>query len=125
MSTEQMREEFEAWHRDKFKTRHCTGQPTRDMHNGKYDEDYGPKHQQQMWEAWQASRAALVVALPTADIVLNPEAQKVLTDCIGAHAYVAQTITNGRPDLALAEACKWVDGFKKAAAALSDKGTQP
>lgn len=49
---------FEAWHRSKFATRHSTGQPTRDMHNGIYAEQYGPVHQQQMWEAWQ-HRAAL------------------------------------------------------------------
>ena len=52
------REAFEAWHRSKFATRHSTGQPTRDMHNGIYAEQYGPVHQQQMWEAWTA-RAAL------------------------------------------------------------------
>ncbi|WP_312517260.1 hypothetical protein [Massilia sp.] len=49
------REAFEAWHRSKFATRHSTGQPTRDMHNGIYAGQYGPAHQQQMWEAWQAS----------------------------------------------------------------------
>ncbi|WP_137009575.1 hypothetical protein [Aquitalea aquatilis] len=57
MSNEQMRAEFEEWHRGKFSTKHCTGQPTRDMHNGVYDEKYGPLHQQQMWAAWQAARA--------------------------------------------------------------------
>lgn len=37
-----MREEFEKWHRQKFQTKYTTGQPTRDMHNGIYDEKYGP-----------------------------------------------------------------------------------
>jgi len=59
----------------------------------------------------------------SADIVLNPEAQKVLTDCIGAHAYVVATITNGHPDLALAEASKWVESFREASAALSTPQT--
>ena len=51
------REAFEAWHRRKFATKHCTGQPTRDMHNGIYAEQYGPKCQQLMWEVWQAASA--------------------------------------------------------------------
>ncbi|MGY2158578.1 hypothetical protein [Pseudomonas tolaasii] len=58
---ESEREPFEAWHRGRFATKHSTGQPTRDMHSGILDEEYGPPAQQQMWEAWQA-RAAL--ALP-------------------------------------------------------------
>ena len=49
---------FEAWHRSKFATKHCTGQPTRDMHNGIYAEKYGPENQQLMWEAWRAAIAA-------------------------------------------------------------------
>lgn len=48
------REPFEAWHRSRFATKHSTGQPTRDMHNGILDPEYGPPAQQQMWEAWQA-----------------------------------------------------------------------
>lgn len=48
------REPFEAWHRSRFATKHSTGQPTRDMHNGILDPEYGPPVQQQMWEAWQA-----------------------------------------------------------------------
>lgn len=54
-SIEQQRATFEAWHRRKFATRHNTGQPTRDMHNGVYDENYGPVCQQHMWEAFQAA----------------------------------------------------------------------
>lgn len=49
------------------------------------------------------------------DITLNPEAAKILAECIGAHAYVLQALVSGRPDLALIEAKRWVDGFKKAA----------
>jgi hypothetical protein len=58
---------FEAWHRSKFATKHSTGQPTRDMHNGIYDENYGPKDQQQMWEVWQA-RASLAPVSAQQDI---------------------------------------------------------
>lgn len=57
------REPFERWHRNRFATKHTTGAPTRDMHNGTRDPNYGPPHQQHMWEAWQA-RAALSLALP-------------------------------------------------------------
>ena len=49
------------------------------------------------------------------DMTLTPDAQKILTECIGAHAYVLQALVNGRPDLVLTEAKKWVDGFKEAA----------
>ncbi|MCY1428098.1 hypothetical protein D9M71_439710 [compost metagenome] len=48
------REAFEAWHCSKFATEWQTGKPTRDMHNGKYDEEYGPEEQQIRWECWQA-----------------------------------------------------------------------
>lgn len=58
MNVEAERAAFEAWHRSRFATKHSTGQPTRDMHNGVYAEDYGPENQQQMWEAWQAARRA-------------------------------------------------------------------
>lgn len=57
-ANEEEREPFEAWHRRRFATKHSTGQPTRDMHNGIRDPNYGPPDQQHMWEAWQA-RAAL------------------------------------------------------------------
>lgn len=57
-ANEEEREPFEAWHRRRFSTKHSTGQPTRDMHNGIHDPNYGPPDQQHMWEAWQA-RAAL------------------------------------------------------------------
>lgn len=48
------------------------------------------------------------------DMALSPDAQKILTECIGAHAYVVAALVGGRPDLALAEARKWVEAFRKA-----------
>lgn len=62
--TDKMREEFEAWHREKFKDRLQNGQPTRDMHNGKYAERYTSQVEQERWEIWQASRASVVIDLP-------------------------------------------------------------
>ena len=53
MSKEEMREGFEAWHCEQYKTKHTTGAPTRDMHNGVRAEDYGSKKQQALWECWQ------------------------------------------------------------------------
>lgn len=53
MSKEEMREGFEAWHCEQYKTKHMTGAPTRDMHNGVRAEKYGPKKQQALWECWQ------------------------------------------------------------------------
>jgi hypothetical protein len=60
-ANEAEREPFEAWHRRRFATKHSTGHPTRDMHNGIHDPNYGPPDQQHMWEAWQA-RAELKLA---------------------------------------------------------------
>ena len=51
------REAFEAWHRKTFETKHQTGQPTRDMHNGKYADDYVSSIEQERWEMWQAISA--------------------------------------------------------------------
>lgn len=48
---------FEEWHCRQFATKHSTGQPTRDMHNGVRNPEYGPPNQQQMWLAWQARAA--------------------------------------------------------------------
>ena len=62
------RADFEAWHRSKFAKKHCTGQPTRDMHNGVYAEQYSPEYQQLMWEAWQARAAVSAATKPTADL---------------------------------------------------------
>lgn len=55
MNIEEIRVDFESWHREKYKTKHQSGRPTRDMHNGVYAEQYGPEDQQERWEAWQAS----------------------------------------------------------------------
>lgn len=55
MNIEELRADFESWHRAKYKTKLQSGQPTRDMHNGVYAEQYGPEEQQERWEAWQAS----------------------------------------------------------------------
>lgn len=72
------------------------------------------------FEAVQAAKAMLAAAPAAAaadagDIVLNASAQEILSQCIGAHAYVLGVLANGRPDLAFIEAKKWVDAFKKAA----------
>jgi hypothetical protein len=53
MSKEEMREGFEAWHCEQYKTHGMTGAPTRDMHGGVRAEKYGPKKQQALWECWQ------------------------------------------------------------------------
>lgn len=65
MSKEEMREGFEAWHCEQYKTKHMTGAPTRDMHNGVRAEQYGSKKQQALWECWQETGgdAAKVEAL--------------------------------------------------------------
>lgn len=49
------------------------------------------------------------------DIVLTPAAQDILAQCIAAHGFVVAALTNGRPDLALAEARNWVESFTEAA----------
>ena len=48
------RELFERWHRNKFRTKYSTGQPTRDLHNGVYAEQYSGDAQN-MWEAFNAA----------------------------------------------------------------------
>lgn len=60
----QAREQFEAWHCEKFKTYGMTGAPTRDMHNGIRAEKYGPPAQQERWELWQAAYAAALTTAP-------------------------------------------------------------
>lgn len=55
MSSDKMREEFEAWHCEQYKTKHTTGAPTRDMHNGVWDQDYCSKKSQALWVLWQAT----------------------------------------------------------------------
>jgi len=53
MSKEEMREGFEAWHCEQYKTHGMTGAPTRDMHGGVRDENYCSKKSQSLWECWQ------------------------------------------------------------------------
>lgn len=55
---------FEAWHREKFKGKYDNGQPTRDMHNGKYAERYTVKAEQERWEAFNAGLDSLCIELP-------------------------------------------------------------
>lgn len=88
MSEGKMREEFEAWHRSKFATKYCTGQPTRDMHNGVYADEYGPQHEQERWEIWQASRTALEIEMPAVEAWINDgrldrEKDEDADECIG------------------------------------------
>jgi len=85
MDTEKMLAEFEAWHRDNFKDRLQDGHPTRDMHNGKYAERYTVPIEQARWEAWQASRAAIVVDLPErAEQVYQPSGVNTWDRCRAA-----------------------------------------
>lgn len=65
MSKEDMREGFEAWHCEQYKTHGMTGAPTRDLHNGVYSEKYCLPKQQALWECWQETGgdAAKVEAL--------------------------------------------------------------
>lgn len=53
------------------------------------------------------------------DITLSNEGAQILAECVGAHAYVLGALVNGRPDLAMNEAKKWVDGFMDSGAALA------
>lgn len=59
------------------------------------------------------------------DITLSNEGAQILAECVGAHAYVLGALVNGRPDLALNEAKKWVDGFMDAGFALAAHDKQP
>ncbi|VVQ20961.1 hypothetical protein PS934_05075 [Pseudomonas fluorescens] len=90
-ANEAEREPFESWHRTRFATKNGTGQPTRDMHNGAYDPNYGPPGQQHMWEAWQARAAlsasaefATVFGFPVVvDPTLAPDEMRVAAKMIG------------------------------------------
>ncbi|MGE4927006.1 hypothetical protein [Yersinia enterocolitica] len=74
--------DFEAWHRDKYKTKWSSGQPTRDMHNGKYADHYTVPAEQERWELWQASRESIEVELPTQDEYDDPlSAYNAISDC--------------------------------------------
>jgi hypothetical protein len=60
MSKEEMREGFEAWHCEQYKTHGMTGAPTRDLHNGVYSEKYCLPKQQALWECWQETGGDVV-----------------------------------------------------------------
>lgn len=64
MSTEKMRDQFEAWYLNKF----CGGQ-ARLFRCVNADQIYYFAEVQSRWDAWQASRAAIEVELP---LVLMP-----------------------------------------------------
>ena len=55
-------------------------------------------------------------------VTLTTEAAQIIAQCIGAHAYVMGALQNGRPDLALAESAKWVEGFSHASLLASAEG---
>ncbi len=107
---EDVRSQFEAWHREKFKTSWQTGAPTRDMHNGVYADNYGPAEEQVRWEAWQAALSGqpcppmsfdlepmLAVCVPGGDIA-DPQ---VIADNI-RHWFAAQPSPGGQDALATA-----------------------
>lgn len=60
--------------------------------------------------------AAMNRAPSTGEITLSAEGQGLIAQAIAAHAFVVGALTVGRPDLALAEARKWTEGFMQAAA---------
>lgn len=66
MSNEKMREEFEAWARDRYSWHlhddaRAPEEKTLASWNGS---SYGNRIVEGMWQSWQASRAAVVVELP-------------------------------------------------------------
>lgn len=56
MEQDKMREDFEAWHRDRY--------PAVDVRRQNLLGTYTLLIVEQRWEAWQASREAVVVELP-------------------------------------------------------------
>ncbi|MFC0666755.1 hypothetical protein ACFSKY_22835 [Azotobacter chroococcum] len=56
MEQDKMREDFEAWHRDRY--------PAVDVRRQNLLGTYTLLIVEQRWECWQASRAAMVVELP-------------------------------------------------------------
>lgn len=53
--------------------------------------------------------------IPEGSITLSPEGAQLLAEIIGGHAAVVTFLTMGRPDLALEESSKWVEGIDQAA----------
>ncbi|MEH2922395.1 hypothetical protein ACFFL1_05955 [Samsonia erythrinae] len=48
--------------------------------------------------------------------------QQILIEAIGAHGYIVGCLTQGRPDLALAESRKWVEAFSQAGSIIPVEG---
>lgn len=91
MSQEKMREEFEVWAED------ALGLPKKRLRTGGY-QSFG---MHSAWEAWQASRAAVVIELP---------------DSPGSHY-------NGAPVSALLDPLQcWRDGYEMAAKRIEAAG---
>lgn len=65
--------------------------------------------------AAQQIRSAVAQRQENDELVLSQEGQALLAEALAAHAYIAGAIVQGRPDLALAEAQKWTEGFADAA----------
>lgn len=53
--------------------------------------------------------------IPECSMTLSPEGAQLLAEIIGGHAAVVTFLTLGRPDLALEESSKWVEGIDQAA----------
>lgn len=67
MSTDKMRDDFEAW----LMTEERFTDPVERSDLELFDGEYGYENMQLMWIAWQASRAALCVDLPAVEAWLN------------------------------------------------------
>lgn len=86
MSTDKMREEFEAWWRsDQLKT-FPSWYPADRL------DAWGSAYKPAAWSAWQASRAALVVELPPR---ITPEDAGETADIDDERAYTVAHMVNG------------------------------
>lgn len=68
MDTNKMREQFEQWAKDRYSWHlHDDARDPEDRTLASWNgETYGNRIVEGMWQAWQASRAAVVVELPKA-----------------------------------------------------------
>lgn len=73
-------------------------------------EDYEIKGSLVDFVDWQSKRIA---ELEARDI--QPLGVQLITEAIGAHAYIVGCLQQNRPDLALEESLKWVQGISQAA----------
>lgn len=80
---------------------------------------YSDLHGKRGWEPLYTTPQPAPAQDVAGSITLSPAGQEILAQCIAGHAYVLGVLVNGRPDLALIEAKKWVDGFSDASAALA------